>query len=107
MFLGVFVQADLVVAGDEPGEPDAQEPDEQTAVVELVEDLAGCLQQNVIGVGEVDGFLAGYGIEVRIANFHGEAAGELILAAQLETNGFGETGEFGVQEPQVDGIAPE
>jgi len=32
-FLGVLVELDLVVAWDEPGEADAEEPDQQAAVI--------------------------------------------------------------------------
>ena len=32
-FLGVLVELDLVIAGDEPGEADAEEPDQEAAVI--------------------------------------------------------------------------
>ena len=67
LLLGIFIQFDLVVAGDQFGEPDAQQPDEQPAVIEFVEDFLGGAEEEMVGVGIVDGFLADDGIEIRIA----------------------------------------
>ena len=94
LFLGIFIQFDLVVAGDQFCEPDAYEADEQTAIIEFLEDLVRGLNEKVVGVGIVDRFLADYGIEIGIAQFHGETAGELILAAEFEADGFGHADEF-------------
>jgi len=103
-FLGVLVEFDLVVAGNQPGEADAHEADQQAAIVESFEELVGGLQEEMVGVGVVDGLLFYYGVEVGIAEFDGEAAGEFVLFAELEGDRFGHPNQFGVEEVQVDGI---
>jgi len=105
--LRVFVELNLVVAGDEPGEADAQQADQEAAVVEFGEDLPGGVEEDMVGVGIVDAFLPGDGVEVGIPELDGDGAGEPVLVAELEADGFGHTDEFGMEEAHVDGVGLE
>lgn len=103
-FLGVFVEFDLVVAGDEAREADAEKADEHAAIVEFVEEFPGGGKEDVIGVGEVDRFLSYDGVEIGVAKLDGDAAGEFVLAAEVEADGFGHSYQLRVEEGEVDGI---
>jgi len=102
--LGVFVELDLVIAGDEPGEADAQQPDQHPPVIQLVEGLPGGAEQDMVGIGIVDGLLSRDRIEIRIAELDGQATRQPVLFAQLETDGLGHPDQLGMQKTQVDGV---
>ena len=77
----VVEEIDLVVAGDEVGEADADEPDQEAAGVYFQEELFHCLEDHVVLVGVGDGLLGCVGVEVAVTDFYGDAAGEFVFLA--------------------------
>lgn len=94
----------LVIAGDEVREADTNQADQEAAGVYFLEELFHSLEDDVVLVGVGDGFLGCMGVEVAVADFYGDAAGEFIFLAELEGDFFGHANELGVQELEVDGV---
>ena len=104
IFLRVFVEPDLVIARDQTGKADAQQPNQHPAVIEFAKDLLGRQEQQMIGIGIIDRLLPDDGIKVGIAKFYRHSAGKLILLTQSKANGLGHPDQLCMEEVQAYGI---
>src|SRR5690554_990143 len=79
----IVKQGELIAPLNQTTKLDADQPDELSALVELVEQFQQILDQYTVVGGISDLLLAGIGIEISVPDLDGHLAGQLSFLAQF------------------------